>query len=144
MKYLKYLRLFESDVSKEEILDCFADLTDIGFVVNIRWSEGLCIVDIINDVRLPEGDVKFFHFEDIEETLLFAMPYLISNGMRFLEITVVYFEFNYKPFAKTKIFKNNDYDYFTIKPLNDMINAIKSYESTGNKIRISNIRIKLS
>ena len=65
---MRYLKLFE-DYSSDQILDCFMDLVDNDFEVVVQTHQ--IFIEKNSDVV-----AKPFKFDDVKETLLFAIPYL--------------------------------------------------------------------
>lgn len=62
-----------------EIKDCFVDLEDDGFDINVRVTD---IDEISAYIRKP--GYQDFLVEDLVETLLFAIPYLEEKGIKFI------------------------------------------------------------
>lgn len=88
---MKYLKLFENTkIDNINILECFRDLEDIN--IYPKFNIGY------NSIILARH--KRFRYEDIEETLLFAVPYLEDSGIKFIGGTV---DYDSKFFKKNKM-----------------------------------------
>ena len=78
MIYLKRFNESVDKVTKQDIRDCFQDLIDDEFVVNITMS--MCYITICIYRVSSNGDIgdvyDDFTTNDVKETLLFAVPYL--------------------------------------------------------------------
>lgn len=75
---MKYLRNINESFTTQDIKDCFQDLVDCGFNVDLTFK---IIYDKLGynelNIRKRENDLlKSFKLNDIVETLLFAIPYL--------------------------------------------------------------------
>ena len=116
---MKYLKLFNEsngtfnklDMLKKDILDCFADLTDNNF--EVITLDG----DIMSTIMITK--VELFQEEDVKETLLFAIPYLIGECGIFLEnITIFYININNNI---------NEYRHVVFDNLEDMYDWFNMY-----------------
>lgn len=86
---MKYLKLFENTkIDNINIIESFRDLEDIN--IYPKFNVGYNSIILARHER--------FRYEDIEETLLFAVPYLEDSGIKFTGGTVDY---------DSKFFKRN-------------------------------------
>lgn len=89
---MKYLKLFENKIDNIDILECFRDLEDINIYPKFNIHANSIIL----------ASHKRFKYENIEETLLFAIPFLEDSGIKFTGGTV---DYDSKFFNRNKMYE---------------------------------------
>lgn len=102
MKHLKYYKLFESktNLTKRDVEDCFVDLTDRNFNVEITPGKDYArefFSITIELKRINRYILNRFLYSDVADCLMFAIPYIMENfNITSLKIGVTFLKFDEK------------------------------------------------
>ena len=136
MNYLKEFKIFnESTVYEQDILNCFQDLIDDGFNIDIhRDDQGVTKYNGIFDdftISITNINTIDFSFKNIKEVLLFAVPYIIDEfNMKLLKIGINYYDIN-----------EHKYKYHKCSDINSLIEICEMISYRSNKILITNVNV---
>ena len=123
---MKYLKLYENykKVTKEDILSCFRDIEDIGY--NVNWNNYCITIRKTNHNNLDNSLDYLYDFNEIKETLLFAIPYI---------------EDVYKLFIDNIYIDNSIYGLYP-NNFNTINDVYRYFENNSTIIEIIKIRYK--
>ena len=79
MRYIKLFEVYKNKILEQDVIDCFQDLNDSGFIVSVgkKKQKKIICIDIIKKQK-DDYSIDTFNIDDVKEVLLFAIPY-ISN-----------------------------------------------------------------
>ena len=128
MKHLKKFNeskdedvFYKLDMINKDIFDCFQELTDINFEIQHLMGSNIIIE---KDLHTTGS----FYPEDVEETILFAIPYLVSeHGLHIENISINYVIYD-------EIIKYTQKNFTCLK---DMIYFIDQFKKERRLIRIN-------
>lgn len=100
MKYIKKYKIYEGKgtIKIQDVRDCFNDLLDDGFSINIGFPSGGLYYGYVTITKHREVNYFPFKIGEVSETLLFAIPYLQAEyglDTKNLKVSTNYNKYSY-------------------------------------------------
>lgn len=127
MKYIKKYKIYEGKdtIKAQDVRDCFNDLLDSGFSINIGFPNGLLYYGYVTITKPIEANYFPFKMSEVIETLLFAIPYLQAEyglDTKELKVSTVYNKYSYNNLNELnnspKIIYKIDWEFYVPIDLN--------------------------